>query len=66
MPDLFTKPMELLTVADVRSIIGWPESLVIEFKEDLPSREGRGDAWIKGGNVEHYAKERIFKEVVAL
>jgi Putative DNA-binding domain len=66
MRDLFTKPIELLTADDARSVIGWPESLLVEFKQELPSREGRGDAWTKGGNVEDHAKRGIFKEVVAL
>ncbi len=66
MRDLFIKPIETLTDDDVRSVIGWPESLVVEYKADLPAREGRSDAWLTGGNVEQYAKEKLFKEVVAL
>ena len=66
MLDLFVKQLESINDTDVRALIGWPESLLVEFKKDIPSRGGRGDAWIAGGNVEQYGKERIFKEVVAL
>ena len=66
MRDLFLKPIETLAADDVRDAIGWPESLVVEYKADLPAREGRGDAWLTGGTVEQIAKEKLFKEVVAL
>ncbi len=65
MPDLFNKPLDQITKQDVEELIGWPESLLVEFKEDLPAREGRRDGWVTGGNVEQYAKDKLFKEVVA-
>jgi hypothetical protein len=50
----------------VEAIIGWPESLLVEYKENVPARDGRNDAWTAGGNVEQYAKDKLFKEHVAL
>ena len=65
MLTLFTKPLEVLTAEDAATIIGWPESLTVEFKETLPARDGRADAWLSGGNFEQYARDKLFKEVVA-
>ena len=31
----------------------------------MPARDGRTDAWLGGGNVEQYARDKLFKEVVA-
>ncbi len=65
MLSLFTKPIELLTAEDATAVVGWPESLTVEFKETLPARDGRTDAWLSGGNVEQYARDKLFKELVA-
>lgn len=65
MRALFTKSVELLTAEDAAGIVGWPESLTVEFKETLPGRDGRTDNWLNGGNVEQYARDKLFKEVVA-
>lgn len=62
---LFNKPLELLMDEDIAAVVGWPESLTVEFKEALPAREGRTDAWVSGGNIEQYARDKLFKEVVA-
>lgn len=66
MPTLFTKPVETLTVADVEGLIGWPESLTVEFKETLSSKDGKPDSWLAGGKVGEYARDKLLKEVVAL
>lgn len=66
MRDLFTKPIETLTRTDVESVIGWPESLQVEYKRDLPGKDGRPDPWLTGGKVADFAKEKLFKEIVAL
>lgn len=66
MPALFTKPIEELTDADVAEIIGWPESLTVEFKGELPGKDGRPDPWLKGGSVDAFARDKLFKEVIAL
>jgi hypothetical protein len=65
MPELFTKPIEALTATDAVGVIGWPETLTVEFKQDLPGRDGRPDGWVAGRDVENYAKEKLFKEAVA-
>jgi hypothetical protein len=66
MLSLFTNPLEALEPADVAAIIGWPESLQVEFKRDLAGRDGRLDAWHSGGSVEQIAKVKLLKEIVAL
>lgn len=66
MPTLFTKPLELLVKADIEAIIGWPESTVVEYKQDLPGRDTGRSAWHTGGEIEQRAKWGLFKEVVAL
>ncbi len=65
MPTLFAKPVETLTADDVAGLIGWPESLTVEYKVTLSGQGGRADAWLSGGNVENYARDKLFKEVVA-
>jgi hypothetical protein len=65
IPDLFTKPIEALTAADAEAIIGWPETLTVEFKQDLPGKDGRPDGWYSGRDVDSHAKQKLFKEVVA-
>jgi hypothetical protein len=66
MPELFTKPLETIDSADVEGIIGWPEPLLVEYKAELPGRDGRPDPWIDGSKVGQYALDKLFKEVVAL
>jgi hypothetical protein len=66
MPDLFTKPLDQLVKADVEAVIGWPESTVVEYKQDLPGRDTGQSGWHTGGDVEPSAKTRLFKEIVAL
>lgn len=63
---MFTKSLDEVTSADVKDLIGWPESLTVEFKETLPGKDGRLDSWFKGGSVEAFARDKLFKEVVAL
>ena len=65
-PSLLLKPLDLVTAEDVNSMIGWPETLTVEYKEVLPGRDGRDDAWLGGGRVEGYARDKLFKEIVAL
>ena len=65
MISLFTKPIDALDAQDAAGVLGWPESLNIEFKRTLPGRNGRLDAWINGGDFESYARDKLFKEVVA-
>lgn len=66
LPSLLLKPVNLITAEDVMDMVGWPESLTVEYKESLPSKDGRDDAWLGGGKVESYARDKLFREVVAL
>lgn len=66
MPSLFTRPIEVLSADDVTSILGWPEFLTTEFKQDLSSKRGGADPWIGGGNVGDYARLKLLREIVAL
>ena len=61
----FTKALDQLIADDVQAMIGWPELLIVEFKEDLPERDGRKDGGHTGGNVGEHAKAALFKEIVA-
>ena len=55
-----------LSADDVTSILGWPEFLTTEFKQDLSSKRGGADPWIGGGNVGDYARLKLLREIVAL
>jgi hypothetical protein len=66
MVPLFSQPIESLTAADLVPLIGWPESLTVEYKRELPTREGRPARWVNGGELEEHARNKIFKEVIAL
>ena len=46
--------------------MGWPELLLVEYKAELPGRDGRPDPWIDGSKVGQYALDKLFKELVAL
>lgn len=66
MPTLFTKPLETIDAGDVQELIGWPESLTVEYKGALSTRDGRPDAWLSGGKVGDVARDKLLKEIVAL
>jgi hypothetical protein len=65
MPDLFAKPLEQVVAEDVRALVGWPESLIVEYKEDLSTVRGGQSAWHTNGTVDQHAKDRLFREIVA-
>lgn len=64
-PSLLLKPLDLVTPDDVTDMLGWPETSTVEYKGELPGRDGHPDAWLRGGKVEGYARDKLFKEVVA-
>jgi hypothetical protein len=46
---LFTKPFDgQLDRDDVLTLLGWPESGQVEFKQDIPERNGKQDPWHEG------------------
>jgi Putative DNA-binding domain len=59
------RPIESLKLEDVEDLCaqGWPENQNTEFKEALPDR-GK-DSWSLSATISDFAKERIFKEIVA-
>ena len=66
MLPVLTKPAALITAADIEQLIGWPETAALEFKVALSDRSGREGEWARNGVLTDLAKERLFKEVVAL
>jgi hypothetical protein len=65
---VFTKPLELLTAADIAELPTqtWPEGYEVEFKESLPYRSGSPHPWLSGqGGIGDYARDEILAEVVA-
>jgi hypothetical protein len=73
MSNFFKKPIDEITVDDVKKLKGIPESQVFEIKQSL-SAEGdkKTDPWMTNpSNGEHRespsdkAKEKIFREIVA-
>lgn len=65
--NIFTKPVDELTKADVEAL--WetelPEGQNVEFKSSLPSKKG-GDPWLEAQQkVGDHAHDAILKEVVA-
>ena len=73
MLELLSKPLDEITVADIKSLIdsGLPEGEQIEFKREPPAAEGKtveGEfiPWMTpGGKVGESAKKKILEEVVA-
>lgn len=66
MLEVFSKPLEEITVDDIRSLVKLevPEGEHMEFKREPPGEAGKPDPWMNGGKVGTYAKERILEEVV--
>jgi hypothetical protein len=66
---VFTKPLELVTAADIADLAArtWPEGYEVEFKETLPHSTGGIHPWLTGqGNIGNYARDEILAEIVAL
>ncbi len=66
MLSVFTKSASLVTRADVEQLIGWPETSALEFKAALSDSTGRDGEWVRSGKLTDMAKEKLFKEAVAL
>jgi predicted HTH transcriptional regulator len=65
-PTLFTKPFDgQLDGDDVSTLMGWPESGQVEFKKDIPERNGGLDPWHHGNDFTAYGRDKLFNEVVA-
>lgn len=69
MIPIFTRPLELVTAADVEDLVAqaWPEGYDVEYKKPLPHKKGGDDPWIEGKNeIGEYARDEVLAEVVAL
>ncbi|MGH6846320.1 MAG: AlbA family DNA-binding domain-containing protein [Methylocella sp.] len=64
-PTLFTKPFDGLDSGDVSALLGWPESGQVEFKKDIPERNGKLDPWHEGKGFAEFGRNKLFKEIVA-
>ncbi len=65
---MITKPLDQVTAADIAELCaqgGAYEGLTLEFKRELPGRDGRADPWFAGGDFTPYARDHLFREIVA-
>jgi hypothetical protein len=65
---LLTKPLDQIIAADIAELCangGAYESILLEFKRELPGRDGRPDPWVAGGDFTAYARDRLFREIIA-
>jgi schlafen family protein len=68
MLPVFTKPLELVTPADVVDLTAqaWPEGYEVEFKKALPHKKGGTHPWAVGADdIGEHARDEILSEVVA-
>ncbi len=72
MEDFFSKPLDHLEANDIKNLIDTPEGQLFEIKSELPAEEGKNDPWYQipapgksRKSPGDYAKQNIFKEVVA-
>ena len=64
---MLAKPFDQITADDVRDLCarGAYESQLLEFKRELPAERNRSDPWLTGGDFTTYARDRLFREIVA-
>ena len=67
MIELLSMPAEQIDSSHIESFVDSkiPEGEHVEFKESLPTRDGKPDPWIAGGKIGDRAKNTILGEVVA-
>ena len=67
MIELLSMPAEQIDSSHIESFVDSkiPEGEHVEFKESLPTRDGKPDPWISGGKIGDRAKNTILGEVVA-
>src|ERR1700730_716772 len=41
------------------------ENQLLEFKRELPAERNRPDPWLTGGDFTAYARDQLFREIVA-
>jgi hypothetical protein len=60
-------PLDALSAGDIDQLCAdqVSEGTEIEFKSDLPTRDGSSDAWHRGGPIGEFARNQIANEIVA-
>ncbi len=61
---LFTTSRTIPYASDPQSVLGWPESEQVEFKEALPGDNANAQ-WVNRNKIIDAAKAGLLKEVVA-
>src|SRR6266446_697915 len=64
---MLTKPFDRVTADDIHDLCtrGAYENQLLEFKRELPAERNRPDPWLTGGDFTAYARDHLFREVVA-
>jgi hypothetical protein len=64
---MFSKPFDQIVPEDITELWtrGVYKSQVVEFKRELPDERGRPDPWTAGRDFTNYARDRLFREIVA-
>jgi Putative DNA-binding domain len=64
---MISKPLDQIAPEDITELCtrGVYENQVVEFKQELPGERGRSDPWNAGGDFTNYARDRLFREIVA-
>lgn len=64
---ILREPLERVTADDLAQLCEdqVPEGIEVEYKADLPGRDGRKDPWHTGGAFSDYARNQIAEEIVA-
>jgi hypothetical protein len=65
---MLSKPFDQITLNDISDLCaqgGAYESAILEFKRELPGRDGKPDPWLSGKDFTSYARDRLFREIVA-
>lgn len=67
MLPIFSKAFDQITPEDVQALVeqNWPEGGAVEFKATLPHKGSGDDAWMTGGSMSDYARNKILAEVIA-
>lgn len=68
MLPIFTKPIDQITLADVKALVDdkWPEGSTVEFKQELPHKnKKREHPWLAGGEITDYSRDKLLAELVA-
>lgn len=67
MVPIFTKPIDRITLDDVRELVDakFPEGSTVEFKQELPHKKKGEHPWLAGGDITDYSRDKLLAELVA-